>query len=399
MRVRVPLPAPNKINSIFLIVIYYASNCRTSTLPPLRDHFESMFMVQQPDLTPKEEIQINDLSWMDKTLGWGTRARPELNGGGLTIDAINVGVYADIPDRIHYRNRRPRGAWPVDVGNIGGYYLQDKYEQWADVAGLLYEETISRRWSTATEIPWASITETPKDLELAICQVATELCQQASVESEVISGWLQNLSPGYHEVKIYLSTAIFDSARMFDGYRKRAMVNGGGMLLESPGKLNRLIYESYAGWSETVLAQYIMRGSFQKNILRYLSVYGPTEADRILAWRILSDRTRSIAYAIDHIRFAISQVPALRDTLGEWLTRVELVQLDEARDHVLWEALAVIFGGGVRNIDTGMSIVNELKRDWIRDYLQYLKTAGIDRANKIPEPMQKLISENIGTSG
>ena len=185
---------------------------------------------------------------------------------------------------------------------------------------------------------------------------------------------------------------------MFDGYRKRAMVNGGGMLFESPGKLNRLIYESYAGWSETVLAQYIMRGSFQKNILRYLSVYGPTEADRILAWRILSDRTRSIAYAVDHIRFAIGQVPALRETLGEWLTRVELVQLDETRDHVLWEALAVIFGGGVRNIDSGMSIVEKLKKDWIHDYLQYLKTAGIDRTNKIPNPMQKLIAENVGAS-
>ena len=147
-----------------------------------------------------------------------------------------------------------------------------------------------------------------------------------------------------------------------------------------------------------MLAQYIMRGSFQKSILRYLSVFGPTKADKVLAWRILSDRTRSIAYAIDHIRFAISQMPALRETLGEWLTRVELVQLDEAHDHVLWEALAVIFGGGIHNIDSGMSIVEKLKKDWINDYLRYLKTAGIDRANKIPEPMQKLISEDIGVS-
>ena len=59
MRVRVPLPAPNKINSIFYIIGYYASDCRTSTLPPLQYQTESMSMIQQPNSMPTEEIHKN----------------------------------------------------------------------------------------------------------------------------------------------------------------------------------------------------------------------------------------------------------------------------------------------------------------------------------------------------
>ncbi len=341
-------------------------------------------MVQERALIDEaEELEV-DLSWMDKTLGWGTRARPEPNGGGLTIGALNIGVYADIPDHIPYRNRCPRGAWPApEAGNIGGYYLQDKYEQWSDLAAQLYEEGINRRWSTATDVPWGTAQGIPDDVEIAICQIATELCQQASIETEVISGWLQNLSPGYHEVKLYLSTAVYDAARLFEGYRKRAMLNGGGMLLESPGRMNRQILETYAGWSETVLTQYVMRGSLQRTILRYLAAYGPSEADRTLAWRLVPDRARSAAYAMDHVRFSISQKPPLRRTFSEWLERVEFVQLAEAQDPVIWEALAVVFGGGVRQIDEGMEIVRRLQHDWIRDYLRYTKTAGVDRSQRL----------------
>ena len=64
---------------------------------------------------------LPDLSWMDKTFQWGTKALPEKNGGGLTLDALNIGIYGDIPEHYPYRNRLPRGAVPVpSAGSIGG---------------------------------------------------------------------------------------------------------------------------------------------------------------------------------------------------------------------------------------------------------------------------------------
>jgi hypothetical protein len=336
-----------------------------------------------------------DLSWMDKTTGWGIRALPDLeHGGGLTIDALNIGVYSEIPDRIPYRNRWPRGAYPaVGAGSIGGYYLQEKHEQWADCAGELYEEGISRRWSTATDIPWETAHGLPDDVEIAICQLATEFSQQGSIETEVVSGWLQNLSPGYHEVKLFLSTGVYDAARMFEGYRKRAMLNGGGMLLESPGRMNRAIMETYAGWSQTLMSMQFIRGALQLSILRYMAAYGPTEADRQLAARLIPDRMRIAAYAVDHVRQAIAARPEQRTGFAVWLTGIEAVQARDAADPVLWEALAVIFGGGVKGMDKGMKVVRRLQRDWIRTYLDRVKAAGLERGDQLIRPFRELLGE------
>ena len=43
---------------------------------------------------PQISFEMADLSWMDKTTGWGTRAKPDfVHGGGLTIAALNIGGY------------------------------------------------------------------------------------------------------------------------------------------------------------------------------------------------------------------------------------------------------------------------------------------------------------------
>ena len=327
---------------------------------------------------------LPDLSWMDKTFQWGTKALPEKNGGGLTLDALNIGIYGDIPEHYPYRNRLPRGAVPVpSAGSIGGYYVQDKYEQWADSAPHLYEEGISRRWSTATDIPWDTGRGLSEDVEIAIAQVATELSNWGSVESEVVSAWLQNLSPGYHEVKYFLSTAVYDSARVEEGYRKRALLNGAGMMLESPGRMNRACLETYSGWSQTVLTMWLLRGSLMTAIVRYLSVYGPTEADRELAFRILPDIMRKSAYACDHIRFAISKKSELTDVFQGTLQLAEFAQLSDFNDPVLWEALAIIFGGGVQNMELGMGRVLELQQHFLSVYLGRCKQANVDRTMQV----------------
>jgi hypothetical protein len=329
---------------------------------------------------------------MDKTIGWGIKAKVDPHGGGLTVDALNVGVYAEVPDHIPYRNRMPRGAYPApSAGSIGGYYLQDKYEQWSDDAGLLYEEGISRRWATATDIPWNTARGLADDIEISVCQIATELSQQASVESEVVSAWLQNLSPGYHEVKLFLSTVVFDAARQFEGYRKRGMLNGGGMMLESPGNMNRAVLETYAGWSQTVMGMWGVRGAFQHEVLRYLSVYGPSEADRELARRMIPDRMRTSAYAVTHIKFAISQRPELAASFHAWLTSVEAAQAKDFRDPVMWEALAIVFGGGTRNIDEGMKIVKRMQQDFVRTYVSRMKQAGLQREPMLIPPFRAML--------
>ena len=342
----------------------------------------------EPEAPPLPPI---DLSWMQRTLQWGTRAQPTRRG--LTVDAINIGIYGHIPDSVQTRTRLPRGAYPaIGIPEIGGYHLRDAYQLWADNAGELYEEAISRRWSTATDLPWETAKGLPDDVEIAICQVATELSHQANTEIEVVSTWLQQLNPIYHEVKLFLSTAVYDAARTFEGYRKRGMFNGGGMLIESPGWVNRLLLESMGGWTETALLLYLLRGSFTHTILRYLAAYGPSKLDRELALRVMSDKARTTAYAQDHLRYSFSVRPEFARTYATALIAAEAAVARDERDPVLWEALAVVFGGGVRNIDAGMDVVTRLRRDWVNTYLDRLATAGIDRRAGLIEPLRSWIT-------
>ncbi len=58
--------------------------------------------------------------------------------------------------------------------------------RWADSSPYLYEEAISRRWASATDIPWDTGHGLSDDVEVAIAQVATELSNWGSVETEVV---------------------------------------------------------------------------------------------------------------------------------------------------------------------------------------------------------------------
>jgi hypothetical protein len=336
-------------------------------------------MVQEakPDTSATPPV---DLSWKTMTVQWGTRA-PVHKDGGLTLGAINVGAYGEIPDYWEDRTRMPRGAFnPPGAGGvaIGGYYLRHKSELWADNAPELYEEAISRRWSSAEEIPWAECRGLPDDVELAICQVATELSQQASIEVEVVSSWLQQMSYGFHEVKVFLATENFDAGRHFEAFRKRAMVNGGGLGLESPGQVNRMLLESRAGWTETSLLLHILRGLFTRMVYRYLAAYAPTPVEMLIGRRAAQDKTRHIAYAMQHLKYAVNHVRDLGRALNAGLTQAELICARDDADPVLWEALACALGGGVRQMPEGMGIVARLRRDYVRDYLSHLDWIGID---------------------
>lgn len=336
-----------------------------------------------------------DLSWMTQTIQWGTRA-PQHPQGGLTVGAINVGAYAEIPDYWEDRSRMPRGAFSPPgqrVAPIGGYYLRHKSDFWADNAAELYEEGISRRWSSAVVIPWALCRNLTDDVELAICQVSTELSQQASIEIEVVSSWLELMSYGYHEVKLFLATEIFDAARAFEVFRKRALVNGGGLGLESPGQTNRIILESRAGWTETTLLVHILRGVFTRTVYRYLAAYGPSPVERLIGRRVLQDKSRHIAYSMQHLKYAVTHVQGTDRNINAGLQQAELVVARDDADPVLWEALACAMGGGVRRMDEGMKLVTSLQRDYVRDYLRCLDWIGVDHREMLAPNFKQYLEQ------
>ncbi|CAI8022360.1 hypothetical protein GBAR_LOCUS13146 [Geodia barretti] len=337
---------------------------------------------QQSEESSNEALETParpSLDWMNDTLQWGTKVPPGKHG--ITIGDLQVGVYGDIPEVSTDMTRRPRGAFPIPgIPRTDLYALSAKVDIWADNAADLYEEAIQRRWMAHADVPWDDLAPLPDDVELAMRQLCTELAQQASLETDVIGQWLHRMNYAYYEVKAFLATEIFDTGRHFVAFRQRALANGGKLGLESPGHFNRRLMEARAGWTEVAIYLYIIRGTLTQLVLRYAEAYAQSPAEKYLFRKCLEDKARHVAYGLAHVKYAVENSdPSFGLGLNNLMRAVEGDLSQEMQDPVIWEALAIIFGGGVSNMVEGMEVVKGLQQRFIEQYLARMKWVGIPK--------------------
>ncbi len=327
------------------------------------------------------------LAWMNDTQEWGVRVQPGKHG--MTMRGLNVGSYGEVPEYSTDMSRRPRGASPVPgVPRTDFYALSSKVDIWADNAVDLYEEAIQRRWMAHADVPWDELTAMPGELGLAMGQLCTELAQQASIETDVIGNWLHKMNYAYHEVKTFLATEIFDTGRHYSAFRQRALANDGALGLESSGHINRRLVEVRAGWTEAALYLYIIRGPLTLLLYRYGEAYAYNPTDKYLFRRCLEDKARHMAYGMAHVKYAVEhQDEGFAKGLSNLMQGVEHDVGLELKDPVLWEALAIIFGGGLANISAGMEVVKDLQKRYIEEYLARMKWVGIPKTENNLSPV------------
>ena len=349
---------------------------------------------------PAEEAKTpaNTMSWMKDSPEWGIRAKPGKRG--LTLDDIAIGSYGDIPIQSEEMTRMPRGAFHVPgVPRLEFYPLSKKVDLWADNAAALYEEAIQRRWIAQVDVPWDSLEPLPRELELSMCQLCTELAQQASIETDSVAQWIGRMNYAYYEVKTFLASELYDSARHYEVFRKRALANGGTLGLESPGMINRRIIESRAGWTETAVYMYLLRGPMTLMLYRYGEAYALNPAEKQMFRLCIQDKARHLAYGMAHVKFAISERGG--DTalgLLRMMSGVEGDMATEMKDPVLWEALAIVFGGGLENISSGMEVVKELQKRYVNEYMARMQWAGIDKTlDNLAPGLAAYVNQEAGT--
>ncbi|PKB69176.1 MAG: hypothetical protein BZY77_06905 [SAR202 cluster bacterium Io17-Chloro-G5] len=115
-------------------------------------------------------------------------------------------------------------------------------------------------------------------------------------------------------------------------------------------------------------------------LYRYGEAYASNPAEKIIFRRSVQDKARHLAYGMAHVKYAISENG--RDYATGLLRMMSGVEQDlatEMSDSVLWEALAIIFGGGLENISSGMDVVRELQRRYVSDYMTRMRWVGIDK--------------------
>jgi len=339
--------------------------------------------------------QTLDLSWMKVPTEWGIRVRPGKKG--LGIGDINVGTYADIPDVWPYHTEMPRGAYPIPGVPAMGYTIYEKAELWADNCADLYEEAIQRRWRPSTDIPWNTIEPLPDEVERAMCQLCTYVCENALLAGDITGRWLPEMSYGYHEVKVYLSTAAFDYARWFDVFRKRAFSNGGGMGIQSPGYFHRGIIDCRA-WTETSAVLHILSASHLMGIFQLGEQIAHNEAESQIFRYCMQDAGRQLAYGVQHLKYFLLKHDDRRKEVQHLLNKAEAIYAyEEEQDTPFREALIILLGGGIQQeqLKAGIEKLNQFNRRWISDYVTRLASAGIDRRARLQPALRKYLEDPV----
>jgi hypothetical protein len=332
-----------------------------------------------------------DLSWLAAKTEWGVHAR--VGPRGLTLEAINVGSYGEVPERSSHTTQRPRGAEPAVGVSSMGYTVLDKWEVWSPLAACLYEEAIQRRWRPANDIPWDTLAPLPDDVEAAMCQVCTALCERAAVANDAPAAWESRISYDFLEVKLYLATQIFDAARHIEVFRKRALANGGGLGVQTPGQAIRAVLEA-TSFTEMSLALHLLLTTHTLGIVRALHAVAHNRAEQLIARYCLQDLARWLAYGVTHLRYLLEQQPGRAAELHKYLDKIEgMVAYDDAKDVPLGEAMAVLLGGGTAGVRAGAARWRRHKGRIVEEYLRRLAAGGLpDRRSRIEPRLAAMLT-------
>ena len=336
-----------------------------------------------------------DLSWMNVPTEWGTRAKPTKKG--LTLDAINIGRYGDVPDVWEYKTEMPRGAVATAAMEAMGYTIYEKQELWSDNAAALYEEAIQRRWRPASDVDWASLQPLPDDLERAICQICTHFSEKGQLEADVIAGWEPELSYGYHEIKLYLATVIFEGARHAEVFRKRALSNGGGLGIQNTGWGFRSVTDA-RNFTEFVAVQMVLQDSFTLAQYEFCELYMPHATEKLLFRLAMQDKARHIAYGLAHLKYVLLHRPDRRQELERYLDKGEAVLIMDEKDTATREAFALLFAGGKDKIQDGLRLYDQLRRRQVQQYLDRLRWATIDRGKRLNPALRAYLPAEEATA-
>ena len=330
---------------------------------------------ERPQQIPGIPVPQLDLSWMK--VPTERPPKPVIGEDGFTLKMADAGMYGYAPDVWPYENDTPRGSYPSkDMGLPAPYTIFHKDEVWADNAADLYELGIKQMWKPATEISWGSIEPLAEHVEAALDQIYSNISEQQYNSMQVMLGWFKQISYGYHEVKLYLSTQVFDQARHVEAFRKRALSNGGGLGVQTPGFFNRTVYAAFK-FTEYVTYVNIMRTSWLLGLCEQGEKLARSQADRQLWENTASDLRRNLAFGIAHIKHYVQTNPQRRRNVSTWLDRGEVMMAaDLNRDKPLREAYILALGDSIAK---GKEALKELRQAQLQKYLLTLEACTIQR--------------------
>jgi hypothetical protein len=316
--------------------------------------------------------------------------RAKENGFDLSwLDQLKENVVGeDVAENSENLTGRVAGSIPrPGVAKFGAYPFRTKAEVWGYNLKKLYEEFVSRQWSSATDIPWDTLEELPDDIEAAECQLATFFAQVEFVAADVPGRFIATMSPDYQEVRMVLLAQVMDESRHLDVFRKRALANGGGLMrmIDSVSDVVGGSTDSAREYTELSTRLHIVGEGNVLTLFRLGELMAYNEAEKTIYRRCAQDEARHVAIGVLHARYLKESNPERMEEVHSYLDEAENRQATgaggenpAARNVLTSEALAVLLAGGKDKVDEGQKILMAVRQKQVKEYFQRLKSAGLD---------------------
>lgn len=328
------------------------------------------------------------LDWLLPRETFGAQINSNAESGGLLLQDIDRGPFAQIPDWSNNMTGRPRGATTrPNAARIGNYSIRTKADIWLKNASQLYEEAVQRQWSSAVDVPWETMEELPDDIERAECQLATFLTEVEFVAGDVPGKWISETTPDYYEPRMFLISQIMDEARHMDVFRKRAFANGGGLMSQTTNvALSGGAIDSARDFTEMSARLHISGEGLVLSIFRMGERMSYNDAEKAIYRLAASDESRHVAFGVMHLQYLSQTDPQRKEEIHSYLDEIELGlvagtggQNPAQRGTPSNAALAILLGGGsdANSIAEGGQIALAVRQRQVKEYVQRIKVAGL----------------------
>ena len=334
-----------------------------------------------------------NFDWLNLDTEQGMR----VNAGrrGLTLEQINAMTYGVDP----YPEGgaavfKPRGAKADERSPRHARQYRSKADVWSESAMLLYEEANQRQWASAVDIPWDEVKPLPDDLEWAMCTLCTFLTQVEFIAGDLPGRFMEQVHPDHFEAQLFLGTQVMDESRHLDVFRKRALVNGGGMVDAGFGAINLLAVDDF---TEMTALLHLVGEGFVQTLFRMGELISQNEAEKKIFRLAAQDESRHLAFGVTHLKYVMDTEPWRKEELHHYLDVQEgaLGQSQQASlttNPTTGEALAILAGGGIEKIDEGFQKLMIMRKRQVNEYMHRLEVIGLgDRRERMAAGMRELL--------
>ena len=201
------------------------------------------------------------------------------------------------------------------------------------------------------------------------------------------------MHPDFFESQLFLGTQLMDEARHLDVFRKRVLVNGGGM---SPAGLGAVGLLAIDDFTEMTTILHLFAEGLVQSLFRMGELIGQNEAEKRMFRLSAQDESRHLAFGVTHTKYTVETQPWRKEELHHYLDINEIVQNTQAgltTNPITGEALAVLAGGGIEHIDEGYNLLMLMRKKQINEYYHRLQVVGLgDRLHRMSPDMRALIT-------